>query len=166
MFWFKSFRKFFRKIAIFQNFDHWSEILSLSADRPISQDVCPPLVVAPADCCNYGKWGLEEYIWKGFFLGWFFGLVMPGTKDFFPALAALVCQVKNCVFLTIYYFPVTGSKPCRQLCSVACLFICVSGTNQVGPPIITLINGLTRVYSNLPHSGGSSLARRSLCRSC
>jgi hypothetical protein len=43
MFWFKSFRKFFRKIAIFRNFDHWSEILSLSADRPISQDVCPPL---------------------------------------------------------------------------------------------------------------------------
>ena len=87
-------------------------------------------------------------------------------KIFFPALAALVCQVKNCVFLTIYYFPVTGSKPCRQLCSVACLFICVSGTNQVGPPIITLINGLTRVYPNLPHSGGSSLTRRSLCRSC
>ena len=45
MFWFKSFRKFFRKIAIFRNFDHWSEILSLSADRPISQDVCPPLSV-------------------------------------------------------------------------------------------------------------------------
>ncbi len=43
MFWFKSFRNFFRKIAIFRNFDHWSEILSLSADRPISQDVCPPL---------------------------------------------------------------------------------------------------------------------------
>jgi hypothetical protein len=43
MFWFKSFRKIFRKIAIFRNFNHWSEILSLSADRPISQDVCPPL---------------------------------------------------------------------------------------------------------------------------
>jgi hypothetical protein len=43
MFWFKSFRKFFRKIAIFQNFDHWSEILSMSAGRPISQGVCPPL---------------------------------------------------------------------------------------------------------------------------
>jgi len=28
MFWFKSFRKFFRKIAIFRKFDHWSEILS------------------------------------------------------------------------------------------------------------------------------------------
>ncbi len=43
MFWFKSFRNFFRKIAIFRNFDHWSEILSMSAGRPISQGVCPPL---------------------------------------------------------------------------------------------------------------------------
>ena len=38
------FEKFFRKIAIFRNFDHWSEILSMSAGRPISQGVCPPLV--------------------------------------------------------------------------------------------------------------------------
>jgi hypothetical protein len=44
MFWFKSFRKFCRKIAIFCTFDHWSEILSLSAGRPISQGVCPALV--------------------------------------------------------------------------------------------------------------------------
>ncbi len=43
MFWFKSFRNFFRKIAIFRNFDYWSEILSMSAGRPISQGVCPPL---------------------------------------------------------------------------------------------------------------------------
>ena len=40
-FWFKS----FRKIVIYCTFDHWSEILSLSAGRPISQGVCPPLVV-------------------------------------------------------------------------------------------------------------------------
>jgi hypothetical protein len=43
MFWFKSFRKFFQKIAIFRNFDHWSEILLMSASRPLSQGVCPPL---------------------------------------------------------------------------------------------------------------------------
>jgi hypothetical protein len=43
MFWFKSFGKFCRKIAIFCTFDHWSEILSMSAGRPISQGVCPPL---------------------------------------------------------------------------------------------------------------------------
>ena len=43
MFWFKSFRKFFRKIAIFRNFVHWSEILSVSAGRPLGQGVCPSL---------------------------------------------------------------------------------------------------------------------------
>ncbi len=44
MFWFKSFRKFFRKIVIFRNFNHWSEILSVSAGRPLGQGVCPSLV--------------------------------------------------------------------------------------------------------------------------
>jgi hypothetical protein len=43
MFWFKPFRNFLRKIAIFRNFDHWSELLSMSAGRPLSQGVCPPL---------------------------------------------------------------------------------------------------------------------------
>ena len=45
MFWFKPFRNFLRKIAIFRKFDHWSEILSMSAGRPLSQGVCPPLVL-------------------------------------------------------------------------------------------------------------------------
>ena len=44
MFWFKPFRNFLRKIAIFRNFDLWSEILSMSDGRPLSQDACPPLV--------------------------------------------------------------------------------------------------------------------------
>ncbi len=47
MFWFKSFRKIFRKILIFCTFDHWSEILSLTAGRPISQDACPALLSPP-----------------------------------------------------------------------------------------------------------------------
>ncbi len=46
MFWFKSLQRFFRKITIFCTFDHWSEILSLSAGRPISQDACPPLAIS------------------------------------------------------------------------------------------------------------------------
>ncbi len=33
--------------------------------------------VAPADCWNWGKWGLLENIWKGSFLGWFVGLIVP-----------------------------------------------------------------------------------------
>ena len=43
MFWFKPFRNFLRKITIFRNFDQWSEILSMSDGRPLSQGVCPPL---------------------------------------------------------------------------------------------------------------------------
>ncbi len=43
MFWFKPFWNFLRKIAIFRNFDHWSELLSMLAGRPLSQGVCPPL---------------------------------------------------------------------------------------------------------------------------
>jgi hypothetical protein len=32
-----------RKITIFRNFDQWSEILSMSDGRPLSQGVCPSL---------------------------------------------------------------------------------------------------------------------------
>ena len=45
MFWFKPFRNFLRKITIFRNFDQWSVILSLSDGRPLSQGVCPSLVL-------------------------------------------------------------------------------------------------------------------------
>jgi hypothetical protein len=43
MFWFKPFRNFLRKFTIFRNFDQWSEILSMSDGRPLSQGVCPSL---------------------------------------------------------------------------------------------------------------------------
>ena len=46
MFRFRSFRIFCEKIAIFRTFDHWSEILSMSAGRPLGQGVCPPLLGA------------------------------------------------------------------------------------------------------------------------
>ena len=55
MFWFKPFRNFLRKIAIFRTFDHWSEILSLSAGRPLSQGVCPSLALSPSPL-DRGKW--------------------------------------------------------------------------------------------------------------
>jgi hypothetical protein len=45
--------------------------------------------VAPAECWNWGEWGLKEYNWKWPFLGWFVGLV-AGTRDVYPALAALL----------------------------------------------------------------------------
>jgi hypothetical protein len=56
MFWFKSFRNFLRKIAIFRTFDHWSEILSLSAGRPLSQGVCPALALPPPS----GQWEMKK----------------------------------------------------------------------------------------------------------
>ncbi len=59
MFWFKSFQKFFQKIMIFCTFDHRSEILSLSAGRPISQDACPALALSPPSLLTVGN---EEII--------------------------------------------------------------------------------------------------------
>ncbi len=52
MFRFRFFRIFCEKIAIFRTFDHWSEILSMSAGRPLGQGVCPPL----HECGNW-DWG-------------------------------------------------------------------------------------------------------------
>ncbi len=45
MFWLKPFRNFLRKFTIFRNFDQWSEILSMSDGRPLSQGVCPSLLI-------------------------------------------------------------------------------------------------------------------------
>ncbi len=66
--------------------------------------------VAPADCWNGGKWGLNEYNWKGLFLGWFFGLfvlvqeifVLPWLllsahhKIFFPHCTLFQFICPNC----------------------------------------------------------------------
>ncbi len=52
---------------------------------------------------NWGEWGLKEYKWKGSFLGWFFGLILP-TRDLCSALAALVSPAQNIFFLTVHYF--------------------------------------------------------------
>ncbi len=54
-------------------------------------------------CWNWGKWELKEYIWKGSFLGWFVGLVVPVQEIFCPALAALVSPVQKYFFLTTPY---------------------------------------------------------------
>ncbi len=50
---------------------------------------------------KWGKWGLKEYIWKGSFLCWFVGLVVPVQEIFFPGLAALVAPVQN-IFSSSY----------------------------------------------------------------
>ncbi len=74
MFWFKSFRKNFRKITIFCTFDHWSEILSLSAGRPISQDACPALRITYAnfEFFMYILENLSVFFYYNCFLGTLF----------------------------------------------------------------------------------------------
>ena len=61
MFWFKPFRNFLRKITIFPNFDQWSEILSMSDGRPLSQGVCPSLPHAPSPQMHVSK--VWESLW-------------------------------------------------------------------------------------------------------
>jgi hypothetical protein len=55
------------------------------------------------------------------------------TRDFCPALAALVGPVENIYFLIIHYFNFflspSPSKLGRQPCWIACLFVHVSGTH-------------------------------------
>ncbi len=82
--------------------------------------------MAPADCWNWGKWGLKEYTWNGSF-PW---LVRWARR----ALAALVGPVQNISFLnrTLFHF-ICLHRPAswavgRQSCSVACLLIFVYGT--------------------------------------
>ncbi len=76
-------------------------------------------------CWNWGEWGLKEYKCKGFFLGWFFGLVVT-ARDLCSALAALVSTVQNIFFHNVYYsisipFSPSPSKLGRQPGWVACL---------------------------------------------
>ncbi len=56
-----------------------------------------------------------------------------GTRDFCPALAALVFLVQNIFFLTAHYFnsfvPISPSKLGRQPCWIACLIVCVPGSS-------------------------------------
>ncbi len=52
-------------------------------------------VVVPADSWKWGRWGLKEYKWKGV-LPWLVPRARrAGTKNFYPALAALVGLVQN-----------------------------------------------------------------------
>jgi hypothetical protein len=58
MFWFKPFQNFLRKITIFRYFNQWSEILSMSDGRPLSQGVCPSLSAPSTSVLDdKKKWG-------------------------------------------------------------------------------------------------------------
>ncbi len=73
------------------------------------------------DCWNWGKLWLNEYIWKGL-VRW---SRHAGTRDFYPAMAALVGQVQNILFLTADtvspHLSLSPSNLGRQPCRVACL---------------------------------------------
>ncbi len=75
--------------------------------------------------------GLKEYKWKGSFLGWFIGLVVPLQEIFI--LPWLLLSVLYKIFFSSPYTIFThlspsSSNPCRQLC---CILICVSGSIQL-----------------------------------
>jgi hypothetical protein len=56
------------------------------------------------------------------------------TRDFCPALAALVGPVQNICsspYTVSRHFSTSPSKLVRQLCRVACLLICVSGGGPI-----------------------------------
>ncbi len=68
--------------------------------------------VAPAECWNWGKWGLTEYKWKGYFLGWFVGLAVPVQEIFILSLGSpcryrrfLSCLGCASQASTKYFFP-------------------------------------------------------------
>ncbi len=77
---------------------------------------------------NWGEWGHKKDKCKGFFPGWFFGLVVPVQILF--VLAALAGPVQN-IFSSPYTISMpmspSPSKLGRQPCWVASLLVCVSG---------------------------------------
>jgi hypothetical protein len=81
-----------------------------------------------------GTQGVHRYSMKGvlpWLVRWARG---AGTRDFSPALAALVGPVQN-IFLSPYTFSFdlspSPSQPDRQSFRVACLLICVFGNNSL-----------------------------------
>ncbi len=57
----------------------------------------------PADCWNWVAWGLKEYKWKGSFLAWFVGLVVPLQEIF---VLPLLCSSRPS---TKYFFLIVHS---------------------------------------------------------
>ncbi len=73
--------------------------------------------VAPTQCWNWGKWGLEEYIWNGV-LSWLVRWALVPVQEFFrPAMAALV----GLVHFFASFVPI--AQQARQSCCVAYLLI-------------------------------------------
>jgi hypothetical protein len=72
-----------------------------------------------------------------------------GTRNFFPALAALVSPVQSIFYLAVHnisiHLPPSTSKLGRQPRRVACLLVCVSGLDVCSYPEL---EALGSIYSN------------------
>ncbi len=109
MFWFKSFRNFFWKITIFCTFDHWSEILSLSAGRPISQDACPALPSVSSTGDTHRKTDKERKLPNRFSTG------INDTGGKFIYMLTQRCSKKNWTFSDWRFFCLICTLSCEYL---------------------------------------------------
>ncbi len=89
--------------------------------------------VVPADCWNWGERGLNEYKWKGCFLGWFAGLACRYKSFLFLFCLGCSSRPSKNTFSSPYTIPIplspSPSKLDGQPCLVARLLMCVSDTH-------------------------------------
>jgi hypothetical protein len=107
MFWFKTFRNFLRKI--FWTFDHWSEILSLSAGRPISQGVCPALLYSTAVTLLISLFQFLHRFYRSYFIFFVLFIFISNLKILtfycfsFNLLSSFFIQYPKLLFLGFKY---------------------------------------------------------------
>ncbi len=81
--------------------------------------------------------GLQEYIWKGTFLGWLFSWARcASTREFCPALATLVGPIQN-IFSSLYivFFPIVQQAGQFSSCYFTNLFLRMCQTcSLIKPP--------------------------------
>jgi hypothetical protein len=74
---------------------------------------------------------------RGSFVGWFVGLVDAGTRDFYPALNALINPVQNILFLIVHYFNLCvpiAQQPGQATFQGRLSLVATRGTPFVSPP--------------------------------
>ncbi len=88
--------------------------------------------MAPADCWNWGKWGLKEQKRKGSFRGWFVSNRLGSSCWYKRLLSYLGCSGQRSTkyffpHRTLFQFMRPPSNLGRQSCRAAYLWMCVSG---------------------------------------
>jgi hypothetical protein len=97
--------------------------------------------VVPADCWNWGEWGLKEYKWKVPFLGWFVGLVIPVQETFI--LPWLWSTKYN------FFFPHRTSTLFQFLCPYQSA---TWASSRAGPPVSECESPASTVFIERLHS--------------